>query len=118
MSGSESREAAHLTLRRATLPDALAVADLYLASFNATYRFPLAHSDAQVRDWIRDVVIPDEETWVAVDDGLVVGMLALRECEIDQLYVAPKRLGWGSARGSWTWPRSAGRQGWACARSR
>ena len=44
---------------RATAADAAAVADVYLASFHATYDFPLAHTDDEVRGWIRDVLSPE-----------------------------------------------------------
>jgi len=47
-----------IAVRRATHDDADAVADVYLASFTATYRFPLAHSDQQVRRWIAEVLLP------------------------------------------------------------
>jgi GNAT superfamily N-acetyltransferase len=83
-------------LRRATAADAPMVADVYLGSFKATYRFPLAHADDEVRGWIRDVVLPTKETWIAADaSGLVVGMMALESAELDQLYVAPGWTGHG-----------------------
>jgi len=85
-----------IDVRRAASDDAAAVAEVYLASFTATYRFALAHTDDQLRRWIRDVLIPIKETWVAVEAaGEVVGMMALDGDELDQLYVAP---GW-TARG-------------------
>jgi GNAT superfamily N-acetyltransferase len=82
-----------VTLRRAGPADAPAIADVFLGSFKATYAFPLAHSDDDVRAWIRDVMVPIHESWVALDDGRVVGWLALGPGELDQLYVAPDRLG-------------------------
>lgn len=81
-----------IALRRATPADAAAVAEVFLDSFHATYAFPLAHSDEEVRGWIRDRLIPDHETWVALDDDRVVAMLALAPGWIEQLYVAPDRL--------------------------
>jgi ribosomal protein S18 acetylase RimI-like enzyme len=76
--------------------DAGSVADVYLRSFKGRYSFPLAHTDDQVRDWIRDVVIPTRETWVAVAaTGLVVGMMVLEGAELDQLYIAPGWTGRG-----------------------
>ena len=85
-----------VVLRRAMAEDAGAVADVYLGSFKGTYSFPLAHTDEEVRDWIRDVVIPTRETWVAVAaTGPVVGMMVLEDTELDQLYVAPGWLGLG-----------------------
>lgn len=78
---------------RAAQPDhAHAIADVYLASFRATYDFPLAHGDDEVRRWISDVLLPTREVWVAaVRRGGVVGMMALTRDMVDQLYVAP---GW------------------------
>ena len=74
------------------------MAEVFLDSFHATYDFPLAHPDDDVRSWIRDRLIPDRETWVATDgdaDARIVGLLALAPGWIEQLYVAPDRLGEG-----------------------
>jgi GNAT superfamily N-acetyltransferase len=87
--------AREVTLRRAVPADAEAVASVYLESFHGAYRFPLAHTDDEVRDWIRDVVIPARETWAAVAAGAAVGMLVLDGAEVDQLYVAPGWTGHG-----------------------
>ncbi|HJP89506.1 MAG TPA: GNAT family N-acetyltransferase [Candidatus Limnocylindrales bacterium] len=97
-----------ITLRRADLNDAEAVADIFLRSFGATYDFPLAHSDDDVREWARTKLIPQMETWVAVDDGAedpesdgmehVVGLMTLAPGWLEQLYVDPTRLGEGIGR--------------------
>jgi GNAT superfamily N-acetyltransferase len=87
-----------ITIRRAAVDDAAAVAELFLASFHATYEFPLAHTDEEVRGWIRDRLIPSSEVWVADDDGAIVGLLAIEPGQLDQLYVAPDRLGDGIGR--------------------
>jgi ribosomal protein S18 acetylase RimI-like enzyme len=87
-----------LEIRPATSADATAVADVYLASFHATYAFPLAHTDDEVRRWIRDAVVGIAETWVAVEGQRVVGMMVVGPGELDQLYVAPDRLGAGIGR--------------------
>ncbi len=84
-----------IDLRRATPDDAAAVAKVFLDSFHATYEFPLAHTDDEVRGWIRDRLLPNDEVWVAVDGGRIVGMLALAPGWVEQLYVAPDRLGSG-----------------------
>jgi GNAT superfamily N-acetyltransferase len=89
---------AKLTIRRATADDAAAVAEVFLTSFHATYDFPLAHSDDEVRGWIRDRLIPASETWVAEDDGQIVGLMALDPGWLEQLYVLPTRLGEGIGR--------------------
>ena len=89
-----------IILRRASAADATAIADVYLASFHATYDFPLAHSDDEVRGWIRDVIVATAETWVAIDadGGPIVAMMVVGPGELDQLYVAPNRLGQGIGR--------------------
>jgi ribosomal protein S18 acetylase RimI-like enzyme len=88
-----------VTIRPATAPDADAIADVYLASFHATYDFPLAHTDEQVRGWVRDVLVATGQAWVALDaDGGVVGMMAIKPGDLDQLYVRPDLLGHGIGR--------------------
>lgn len=87
-----------IDVRRATAADASAVADVFLDSFHATYEFPLAHADDEVRGWIRDRLIPTQETWVAIDGERVVGMMAITPGHLEQLYVAPDRLGDGIGR--------------------
>jgi ribosomal protein S18 acetylase RimI-like enzyme len=84
-----------IELRRATDLDGGAVADVYLTAFKATYDFPLAHTDDEVRGWIAGHLVPAIETWVADEAGRVVGMMALESNSLDQLYVDPDRQGRG-----------------------
>jgi GNAT superfamily N-acetyltransferase len=84
-----------IAVLRATVQDAAEVAEVFLGSFHATYAFPLAHTDDEVRGWIRDRLIPNDEVWVIVEDGRILGMLALAPGWLEQLYVAPDRLGEG-----------------------
>ncbi|HET9344877.1 MAG TPA: GNAT family N-acetyltransferase [Candidatus Limnocylindrales bacterium] len=82
-----------LTIRRAQASDADALGDVWLAAFKATYAFPPAHPDADVRRWIRDEIVPREETFVAVEpDGAIVGFMSLRDDDLDHLYVRPDRF--------------------------
>ncbi|HEX5825558.1 MAG TPA: GNAT family N-acetyltransferase [Candidatus Limnocylindrales bacterium] len=91
-------EGTQITIRPAAAADAAAVADVFLESFHATYDFPLAHTDDDVRGWIRGLVAGDG-AWVAVDHtGAVVGMMVVTPGELDQLYVRPDRLGEGIGR--------------------
>jgi pimeloyl-ACP methyl ester carboxylesterase/GNAT superfamily N-acetyltransferase len=83
------------TIRAATATDADDVADVFLTSFHATYDFPLAHTDDEVRAWIRRDVIPSGRTWVATEGERVVGMMVVGPGDLEQLYVAPDRLGRG-----------------------
>jgi GNAT superfamily N-acetyltransferase len=87
-----------MELRRAVLADAPAVAELFLDSFHATYDFPLAHTDDEVRGWVRDKLVPTMETWVAVEDQHIVGMMVVAPGHLEQLYVAPDQLRRGIGR--------------------
>jgi GNAT superfamily N-acetyltransferase len=84
-----------ITLRRAVSGDAPAIADVFLDSFHATYDFPLAHADDEVRGWVRDDMVATRETWVAIDDTEVVGLMVVAPGHLEHLYVAPNRLGQG-----------------------
>ncbi len=90
-----------VTPRRAGPEDAEAVADLLIRSRRAALgAIPAAvHSDADVREWIRTVVIPEREVWLVEDAGSrPLGVLVLDEDWVDQLYVDPSftGMGWGS----------------------
>ena len=90
-------------IRRAILADAPAVAAVYLASFHATYDFPLAHTDDEVRGWIAATIeggapVGAAETFVATEDDRVVAMMVVVPGVLEQLYVAPDRLGMGVGR--------------------
>lgn len=88
-----------IDIRRAAPADAGPVARLYLASFKAALpQVRLAHADAEVHAWIRDQVVAGAEAWVAADGPAVVGMLVLAPGRVEQLYVAPDRLGEGIGR--------------------
>ncbi len=88
-----------IAIRRAGPADAAAVASVYLTSFRAAYpTVRLAHTDDEVRAWVRDRVVAETECWVAIDGARVVAMLSLSPGWIDQLYVAPDRLGEGIGR--------------------
>ena len=82
-------------IRRASRDDAPAIAEVFLASFGATYAFPMGHTPDEVRGWVASHLVPTTETWVAVADPEVVGFLSLGEAVVEQLYVAPGWTGHG-----------------------
>ncbi|GAA2446791.1 GNAT family N-acetyltransferase [Streptomyces macrosporus] len=85
-----------LVIRRATDHDAPAVAEVWLRSRAAALPgVRRAHTDRQVREWVRDVGVPVHETWVATVDGVVVGMMALDGGEVEQLHLDPSWRGRG-----------------------
>ncbi len=104
-------------LRRAAAPDAPALAEVWLRSYTAALPgVRRAHTDDEVRDWFRHVVVPMHETWLAeADDGQVAGLLVLDGPVLEQLYLAPDWRGRGlgdrfvalaksrSPEGLWLW---------------
>src|SRR5215469_14084994 len=87
-------------LRAATIEDAPHIAEVLLSSRRAFLPYaPLAHTDAEVRQWVREVLVPSGGVTVASTDSGIVGVLATaRESNvswINQLYVAPGRTGQG-----------------------
>lgn len=85
-------------IRRASADDHDGIGDVWLASWRATFDFPPGHPDDEVRRWLSDHLVPEHETWVAVADGTVVGLMALSDTMIEQLYVAPEWIGRGLGR--------------------
>ena len=78
------------TIRPAGIDDAASIANVYLRSFDAALpTVRRAHSDDEVRDWVRHVLVPGGGVWVAQTDDLVVGMLSLADDWLEQLYVDP-----------------------------
>lgn len=71
-------------------------ADVWLRSFAAALpTVRCAHSAADVRDWFARVLVPRYETWVAVTEDTVTGVLVLHSEELKQLYLDPDRRGQG-----------------------
>lgn len=89
-----------LSTRIATQSDANSIANLYLASRKAYISFaPLVHSNTAIQQWVHDVLIPHAQVWIAEENGVLIGMMAIVEKQsvnwIDQLYVLPQATGKG-----------------------
>ncbi|MEU5460771.1 GNAT family N-acetyltransferase [Streptomyces althioticus] len=85
-----------IVIRRAAGSDAAEVAEVWLRSFTAALPdVRRAHTDDEVRAWIREVVVPGQETWVAAVDGSVVAMMVREGDDLDQLYIDPAWQGRG-----------------------
>lgn len=87
-------------IRAATIEDADGVADVYIGSRRRHMAFaPPAHSDDEIRSWIRHVLIPRGGVLVIEHEGRIVAMMAVSSDEegswIDQLYVHPEELSQG-----------------------
>lgn len=85
-----------LVFRRANDSDAAGVAEVWLRSFTAALAtVRRAYGDDEVRDWFSHVVVPRYETWIAVAEGSVAGLLVLDGGELEQLYLDPSWRGRG-----------------------
>ncbi|MEJ7695338.1 MAG: GNAT family N-acetyltransferase [Candidatus Limnocylindrales bacterium] len=84
-------------IRPAGPSDVDGIGDVWLTSWRATFDFEPGHPDEDVRRWLANVLVPRNETWVAVDnaDGSarVVGVMALSDMTVEQLYLAPDWFG-------------------------
>lgn len=90
-----------VVIRRATADDGQALGDVWLSSWRATFDFPPAHPDDDVRRWLATELLPSNETWVAVDPedtGRLVAFMALSDTKVEQLYVVPHWIGHGLGR--------------------
>jgi ribosomal protein S18 acetylase RimI-like enzyme len=89
-----------ILIRRATTEDAADVANVYIASQrDAAGLIPVVHSDAEIRAWVVEHMVPERETWVADDSSRIVAVMVLDGEMIDQMYVSPgsQRRGVGDA---------------------
>ena len=79
-----------LEIRRATVDDAEAAAAVFTASRRDAGAVipPSVHSPEEDRWFVREVLIGERETWIAVEGERVLGVLTLHDDFLDQLYVA------------------------------
>jgi ribosomal protein S18 acetylase RimI-like enzyme len=87
-------------LRNATIEDANAIANVYLISRKELVSFaPLVHTDESIHQWVRNVLLPEEQVIVAEEKGIIIGMMSLTNDEsigrISQLYILPEAVGHG-----------------------
>lgn len=92
-----------MRIRLARTDEADTIADVFVASFRGLTFLPNLHTDDQIRQWIRDEMVPGHEVWVAEADGRVVGFAALTNDLLGHLYVHPdtQNQGVGTALLEW-----------------
>ena len=82
--------AAPIVIRRASAADAAEVANVYVASRRGAVAYlPTVGTDAEIRAFVIDRMVPEQETWVAEAGGRIVAVMVLGAVEVDQLYVSP-----------------------------
>lgn len=87
-------------IRTATIDEAPAIGDLFLAARHAMEdNVPMVHGDDETRLWIRKTLFHDDEIIIAIMDGEIAAMMAMRPGWIDHLYAHPRfhNRGLGSA---------------------
>ena len=81
---------APIVIRRATVADAPEVATVYIASRRGAVAYlPTVGTDAEIRTFVIDRMVPEQETWIAEADGQIVAVMVLDSDTVDQLYVSP-----------------------------
>ena len=80
-----------MDIRRAVAGEGRRLAALWLRSRGASAPSipPAVHTDAEVRQWFEEVVLPTREVWVAGTPHQPVALMVLDDEWIDQLYVDP-----------------------------
>jgi GNAT superfamily N-acetyltransferase len=92
------REAQPVLVRLARRPEAEAVGELMwqVREQNVGPIPPQLHSLEETRVWMRDVMFPTREAWVAESAGRLVALLLLRPPDwLDQLYIDAHHTGQG-----------------------
>lgn len=91
--------AAHgLVLRRYAPADCDAALAIWSEASRIAHPFVEGEGAGERLRRVRDIYLPEAETWVAEEDGEVVGFIGLLGSEIGGLFVAPGRQGGGLGR--------------------
>lgn len=77
-----------LSIRRATANDADETAAVFSAALKSMAFFPKLHSDEEDRAFVQRFILEDE-TWIALGDGRVIGMACIEGDRLAHLYVDP-----------------------------
>jgi GNAT superfamily N-acetyltransferase len=85
-----------LALRRATLCDADAIANVYASSFRLLTFLPMLHTVEDYRWFSANVILTECEVTIAEDESGIVAFLACQGGEIRLLYTRPDRIGMGA----------------------
>jgi GNAT superfamily N-acetyltransferase len=86
-------------VRPATYADVLPIVDIIIATRAAMPYAPLAHTEAELHDWVTEVLIPSHGLIVTEHIGSVVGFAAVSHdgnfTWIDQMTLFPSHTGQG-----------------------
>jgi ribosomal protein S18 acetylase RimI-like enzyme len=85
-----------LTMRPVEPADTHAVGDVFLAALAGMTYLPDLFTEEETRTFIREVLLPKNEVWVAEDDGRVIGFLGLYGDILSHLWVHPDQQNRGA----------------------
>jgi len=89
------RMAPNISIRRAVPTDAVETARVFSAALKSMAFFPKLHTDLEDRAFVRRFV-ESAETWVAINDGCVIGLACIDGDWLAHLYVDPAWHGRGA----------------------
>jgi len=78
-----------MRIRPAEPGDTEAVGDVFLAALAGMTYLPELYTEAETRTFIRDVLLPNNEVWVAEEGGRVIGFAGLGDDALRHLWVQP-----------------------------
>ena len=85
-----------IRIREARPEDATAITNIHIQSRQEAMPWlPNLHTDDETQEWIANVVLPNQQVWVAEFDGIVAGFAAVSGEMLEQLYVSPGFQGKG-----------------------
>ena len=78
---------ARVNIRAVESGDADAITDVFLSALSGMTYLPQLYSDEETRDFITDVLLPNNEVWVADEAGRVVGFAGFGDGFLRHLWV-------------------------------
>lgn len=96
------------TLRAARDSDVKAIARVHVRSRREAMPWlPDIHSRAETEWWIENVVLPQQQVWIAESENEIVGIAAVSGDMLEQLYILPGHQGRGIGSALLTWAISS-----------
>jgi ribosomal protein S18 acetylase RimI-like enzyme len=80
---------AGVAIRPVEPTDTEAIGDVFLAALAGMTYLPELYTEAETRTFIRDLLLPNNEVWVAEREGRVAGFVGLGEDQVRHLWVRP-----------------------------